>query len=184
MSFLPERSADGSLLLRAQYATPGWTYQLRVFEFETSVLNSLYNKDAAGSDIGDVTFKLYDSSDVEITVQATADAQCVKTVVDWEPTHDYEIVGGKILAKTTPGVDMRLYVIGVPDVPAGSGGSKAMVSGANLSYPNDKMVIADGRASKYMKYDDTYHTNKLRFILIHPAGAKCKMACMKDIFKA
>ena len=179
--------ADGATVIRPKAAKKGWTYHMCGIEFETSVLNSIYHKDVNGNDLNETTYKLYDSNDNEITVQATADTDCVKTVIEFEPTYDYEIIGGtiKYIDSTNPlNTDFRVWVIAVPDLTPAQGGSKVMVESVNLQYVDPANgVEADGRASKLMAYDATYHTNKLQITVKHPAGGKEKFMLALELFR-
>lgn len=168
-----------------RYAPEGWSYHLNGVEFETSKLGSIVNTDDAGNDLGFATIKFYDSSDVELTVQATIDISCVKTVIDWEPQFDIQLIGGRLKQKSQPLSDLRFYCVGVPDIPAVMGGSKEFICCVNLAYigPNDE-VNADGRAGKMLYYDPVYHTNKMRSVFTHPAGFKHKGIILFEIYRA
>lgn len=178
------RDSDGSPLQRTKMTTSGWGYQLHGIEFKTSQLNSIYSKNANGDDLGFSTIKCYDSNGNELTTQIDCALSAVKTVIDWEPTHDYEALGGFFKLTTIPVVDIRLWVIGVPDVPANYGGSKEFVSNINLKFIGlEEGIKADGRTPKYMTYDVNLHTNKLRLILTHPAGYMHDLHAVFEIFK-
>lgn len=182
------RDPDGARILRPKAAKSGWTFSLIPVEITTSTLSTVYSKLVDGSTRSGVTCKIYDSDDAEITTPGIENinlAACVKTVVDFEPTYDYELIGGTIQQNSLPQSNLRVWVIGVPDIPAESGGSKEMVGGVNLMYidPADK-IEADGRVSKYMAYNTTYHTNKLRFILKHNAGLQHNVMIALQLFRA
>lgn len=179
------KDSDDAMLVRPKAAKSGWTYHLTAPEFKTSELNSLYHKDTSGNDLGACTAKYYDTNNVELTTQGSCDTDCVKTVFSFEPTWDYEIIGGTIKTFNDITVDMRTWVIAVPDIPAAYGGSKVMVQGVNLKYidPNNG-IVADGRASKYMTYSATLHTNKLQVVLKHPAGTKEEIMVAFELYRA
>ena len=179
------KDADGSVIIRPKAAKAGWTYHLTAPEFTTSKVDSLYHKDVAGTDLSQCTVKYYDASNIELTTQGTCDTDCVKTVFSFEPTFDYEIIGGTIKTVGAVSADVRVWVIAVPDVSAAYGGSKVMVQSVNLKFidPNNG-IEADGRASKYMAYNSTYHTNKLQLILKHPAGHKEDIMMAFEMYKA
>lgn len=177
-----QKDSDGAVLSRIKAAPTGWTYQLRSYEFTTADLSSIVNKDAiTNADQSDVTMKLYDASDVQITDNANK-ANAVKTIVDYEPHWDYYIMGGSAKIMAVPTSDVRLSVVCVPDVPANYGGSKVMIQNVNLKC--HQTVEADGRAAKWLKYDTTYHTNKLRFIARHPAGEQHGISVLLEHFKS
>ena len=170
---LNPRDSDNAKMFRIKQAKKGATYEARFIQFETSVLNSLVNLQADGSDWGDCTLKFYKDDSgtmVEITTQGELDTDCICTVLDFEPPYDYELIGGQAFSKGTPSEDYLMHCVGVPDVPAVMGGSKPMISNANFKYWNRYKI--DGRTSKSMIYDATYHTNKMRKIIHHPAGGK------------
>lgn len=179
------KDADGSVIIRPKAAKAGWTYHLTAPEFCTSKIDSLYHKDITGTDLNQCTVKYYDASNVELTTQGTCDTDCVKTVFSFEPPFDYEIIGGTVKTVGAVSIDVRCWVIAVPDVPAIYGGSKVMVQNVNLKFidPNNG-IEADGRASKYMTYSATNHTNKLQLTLKHPVGHKEDIMMAFEIYKA
>jgi hypothetical protein len=185
------KDSDGSTIQKQKVTTSGWVYQLHCFEFKTATLNTIVSKKEDGTDYNFATAKFYkldNGSEVEITGddlnQEFLDANCVKTVIDWEPTHDYDIIGGSLKQKDVPTEDVYLWVTGVPDVPAQYGGSKLFVSSVNLAYiGTDQGLRIDGRVAKYMPYSSTYHTNKFRLTLRHSAGFKHEVVMQFEIFK-
>ena len=183
----PERDSDGALISRTKVTETGWQYHMQGVEFTTSTIGSSthpYNHDEQGNNLGFASVKLYDDQDQEITTQIDADTNCVKTIIDWEPTYDYEVIGGALKMDAPTLLDVRVYVIAVPDIPKIYGGSKDFISSINMKYiaSGDK-VEADGRASKRLYYDAVNHTNKMRIILKHPAGAKCNFLMSFELFK-
>lgn len=189
---LDPRDSDGSALNRTKITTTGWHYQLHGIEFETSKLNSLYSKKVDNTDYGFSTIKFYkDVSGVETEItggdlnQTFLDANCIKTVIDWEPTHDLEMIGGTLKQKTSPTQDVHLWVVGVPDVAEAYGGSKPFVVNIDLAYIGlEEGVSVDGRAPKYMQYSATYHTTKLRLIFRHAVGFNHKLHMIFELFKS
>lgn len=175
---------DGSLVVRPKAAKKGWTYSMIPIEVKTSTLSSIKSYLVDGSNRSGITLKLYDNTSTEIT-NVAYESTCVKTVVTFEPTFDYELVGGTCSQKAKPGSDVRIWVTAVPDIAEAYGGSKEMVGGVNLDFidPTDK-VDADGRVSKLMTYSATYHTNKLQFTLKHGAGVAHDLLIKLEVFKA
>lgn len=167
--------ADGAAIVRNKAATKGWTYTVIPIELETSRRsNYLYSKLVDGTDRSGITLKTYNAQDEEVTTDGLANINWTticKTVIDFEPTYDYEVIGGYIRTINDISADIRLWIVAVPDISAENGGSKEMVGGLNLNFMKPENVFnVDGRASKYLTYSATYHTNKLRFILKYPAG--------------
>ena len=175
---------DNALIIRLKAAQAGWTYHLTAPEFTTSTVASLYHKNAAGTDLNECVVKYYDANDVELTTQGSCDTDCVKTVFYFEPTWNYEIIGGTLKTVSTVSENVRCWVIAVPDVPAIYGGSKVMVQGVNLKFidPNNG-IEADGRATKFMTYNATYHTNKIQLIIKHPAGHKEDLMMAFEVYR-
>lgn len=183
------RDSDGSPLNRVKITTTGWAYQLHGVEFKTSQLDSVHEEKVDGTNYGFTTIHCYKDNGnggyTACTDQSDVDANCIKTVVDWEPTHDYEIVGGMFKQKEIPDDDIRVWVVGVPDVPEQYGGSKSFAASLNLKYFGiDEGIKVDGRAPKYMTYSAIYHSNKIRMILKHSPGTKHDVHMTFEIFKA
>lgn len=180
---------QGRQINRLAYGRKGWTFQVFNIEASTSTLTQPYNKDVDGNDLGYATKKIYNSDGDEITTAGIANANlltCVKTVIDFEPPYDYEVIGGAIRQKTTPGTDIRLWITAVPDISYANGGSKPMTQGGlNLRYIDSQNVVdLDGKTSKYMTYNATYHTNKIRVTIKHDAGVNHDLLFQVQIFKA
>lgn len=178
------KDSDGSPLQRVKITTSGWHYQLHGLEFSTSLLTP-YSKKDDGSDYGFTTVKCYDAAGNQLTTQAACDTGAVKTVIDWEPNHDIELIGGMIKQIQAPTEDVRIWVIGVPDVPVQNGGSKPFATNINMKFIGiEEGVKVDGRAPKYLTYSPTYHSSKIRLVFKHPAGLKHSMHMIFELFKA
>lgn len=162
-----QSDSDNATFTRTKQAPTGWTYQLRGIEFTTANPSSIFNADANGVALNDVTMKLYDAAGVVTTDPSLA----AKTQVDFEPAYDYYIIGGQAKILVTPVRDVRLNVVAVPDVPFSYGGSRVMIQNVNFKYIGaNERIDADGRASKMLSYSATMHTNKLRFMIYHSVG--------------
>lgn len=190
VSVISNKDSDGSPLNRTKITASGWHYQLHGVEFTTSKLNSVESKKADGTDWNFCTMKFYkleNGNEIEITgqdlTQEYLDINCIKTIIDWEPTFDVDIIGGilKQVARPTNYVD--LWVVGAPDVPAAYGGSKEFVSNLDLEFV-DKDIAIDGKTPKTLIYSPIYHSNKIRLIFRHPAGYKHNLHMIFEIFKA
>lgn len=166
---------DGIPFMRLKASKKGWSFWALPIEINTSLLSgNLFCKDSNGVDIPGITVKIYDAQGVEITVPGLANINlslCTKTVIDFEPAFDYEMIGGSLRINSNPAQDVRLWIVGAPDIPAIYGGSKEFASGVNLKFlaPDSSFEI-DGRVTKYVTYNATDHRGKLRVILKHPAG--------------
>lgn len=171
---------DGIPFSRLKASKKGWSFWAIPIELTTSTLGgSVYLKDNAGTDIPGVTCKIYDGGNAEITTAGLLNANlntCVKTVLDFEPAFDYEMIGGALRINSNPAQDMRLWIVGAPDIPANMGGSKEFASGVNLKFmAPDSAFEIDGRVTKYVTYSAVTHQGKLRVILKHSAGASVNM---------
>ena len=168
-----------------KYAPAGWSYEAHPIEFKTSTLSSIYSKDESLNDYGFSTIKFYDTMGAELTTQNDIDANCVKTVVEWEPTVDYLIIAGRMFWVDTITTDVRVWVIGVPNLTYAQGGSRRFVGGVNLKFIKEKSgLTTDGRAPKRLNYNATYHTSKFKYIIRHAAGDKIDFQLIHDIYKA
>lgn len=171
---------DGIPFMRLKASKKGWSFWAVPIEITTStLLGSVFCKSVAGVDVPGITCKIYKADDSEITTAGLLNANlalCTKTVLDFEPAFDYEMIGGSVRINSNPGQDLRLWIIGAPDIPAIYGGSKEFASGVNLKFlaPDNSFEI-DGRVTKYVTYNATTHQGKLRVVLKHPAGLNVNM---------
>ena len=173
---------DGAPMTRVKMFKAGVAVRFHFVSFETSNLGSLYHKDSDGNDFEWCTYKIFNSSDDEIT-NALYEGTAVRTEVTWEPTSiDYEIIGGAFYQDTAPLTDVYVWAIGVPDVPAEYGGSIPFASSANLKNMGSGLAFnIDGRVPKAMVYDETNHTSKFKFIFKHGAGVQVSGSLRLDI---
>lgn len=180
---------DGTPLARQKASKKGWSFWAVPIELTTSTLSgSVYCKDASGTDVPGITCKIYDDNGAEITTAGILNANlntCVKTVLDFEPAFDYEMIGGALRINSNPSQDVRLWIVGAPDIPAIYGGSKEFASGVNLKFlaPDSSFEI-DGRVTKYVTYSNVTHSGKLRVILKHPAGLQLNIQVVIHTYKA
>jgi hypothetical protein len=167
---LNQYDSDKALIVRQKAAQTGWTYSATGFEFQTAVVNSVIALNADGSAKPWITIALYDANGVKITDPALA-GNAVRTQVDFEPTYDYELIGGEMRITPSLNSDVRFFIIAAPDIPAQYGGSKVMAEGLNIRYliPGN-MFQVDGRVSKRLNYSAVNHASKLRFLFWHAAG--------------
>lgn len=180
---------DGTPLARQKASKKGWSFWAVPIEFTTSSIGgSVYCKDSAGVDVPGITCKIYNGSNQEITDAGLANINlttCVKTVLDFEPAFDYEMIGGSLRINSNPSQDVRLWIVGAPDIPAQYGGSKEFASGVNLKFlaPDSSFEI-DGRVTKYVTYSAVTHSGKLRVILKHPAGLSLNIQVVIHTYRA
>lgn len=198
------RDADGKRMYRHSETNANWGYAPRALDFTTSKWKSLYNRkhDGAGisdgTDYGDAWEHYYDSNGDELSYQQTGyeseteaqfqsrlDSNCIKTMISFEKESDMDIFGAKLWFKNTPSTDAYLWVIAAPDIPESYGGSVAfMQGGMNLKFFSDKDCFeCDGKTTKLVKYDPTYHSGKLDIIIKHAAGAKIDVQMLYQYYE-
>jgi hypothetical protein len=181
------KDADGAALQRSKITKQGWTQFNCFLEIQTSFLTPKWSKTKAGSDgWSTVTcYKQGESGLVQCSDQTDATANAIRTVLDWEPNIDYEIIGGEIRCLEKPTTDLRVKVVAVPDIPQQYGGTKYMGSGVNLKFYNSREpVVADGRTVKLLTYSNVYHTNKMRFEIDHAQGNVTDILIKMEIYIA
>lgn len=185
---LGQVDTDGAQIVRIKAAKKGWSFCAIPIEIITSTLGaSVYSKDSNLTDTPGISGKIYNSSDIEITVAGLLNVNlglCTKTVIDFEPPFDYEIIGGDLRITSNPATDARLWIVGAPDIPAIYGGCKEFASGVNLKFlaPNSSFNI-DGRVTKFLTYNATTHSGKMRLIVRHPAGVALNIQIVIHIYR-
>ena len=182
------KDIDGALIVRPKAAKKGWSFWAIPIEITTSTLSgTLFCKDSNDVDIPGISCKIYDSNNNEITTAGLANinlATCVKTVIDFEPPFDYEIVGGNLRINSNPSTDIRLWIVGAPDIPVQYGGSKEFASGINLKFlAPDSSFEVDGRVTKYLTYDPNTHSGKMRLLFKHPAGTSVNIQITIHLYR-
>jgi len=192
---IKEIDDEGRQISRIAAGKKGWTYLAHPIEITTSTIDGAFSADYTGTARIDFDMKLYDAQDAEITVQATADTDCVKTVVTFKPLYDYEIISGNIHQCCATTEDIRIWVLGGAFAVASNTpiSVKEFVGGLNLKNisVNDH-IETDGRASKLMVKDitskglpfPTYQGNCFQFIIRHPAGEKHDIMTVLEYFRA
>lgn len=182
------KDIDGAFIVRTKAAKKGWSFWAVSAEITTStLLGTLYCKTSDDVTIPWVNCKIYNDNNEEITTAGLLNANlssCVKTVIDFEPTFDYEIIGGALRINSNPSQDVRLWIVGAPDIPAQFGGSKEFASGINLKFlAPDSSFDIDGRVTKYLIYNPNTHQGKMRIILKHPAGLQVNMQLVVHMYR-
>lgn len=179
--------SNGRPIMLPAVSPEGWHYQFLSLEIETAKLNSVYCKDKDGNNITTFTEKFYNNAGTELVAgtQLELTTSCAETRLTFEPAFDFMLIQGSIIQKSTPTNDLRFWCVAVPDISAGSGGSKVFVQNMNLSFYQEKtMFKTDGRAGKLLTYDATYHTNKMAFYLKHDVGLNHRINIIIELYKA
>lgn len=185
---LSQLDTDGAQIVRMKAAKRGWSFWSVPIEVVTSTLGAtLFCQDNAGIAIPWITAKIYDGNNAEITTAGLLNANlntCIKTVVDFEPNFNFEIIGGSLRVNSNPTQDVRLWIVAAPDIPAIYGGSKEFASGINLKFLSaDNSWEVDGRVTKSVSYDAVNHSGKLRMIIKHPAGLQVNLMFVAQLFR-
>lgn len=180
-----EVDTDGRQIIRAAAGKPGWTYLTHPIEFQTSKLNSVYDKDKDGADKGVSSIKFYDVDNVEVTAVEN-ESSITKTVILFKPGYDYELVAGSIQQISTPSSDLRIWVVGGV-IEYGGVYVKEFCGGVNMAFFSpEESLKTDGRAAKYMKKDMVgvpYQTNQLQIIIKHTAGYQHRLLLVLEYFR-
>lgn len=196
------RDSDGSTIVRTKTTRTGWHYEPRSLDFITSKAGSLYNRKHdgttidAGTDYGDCVLKFYDTAGTLLTqgqnesnndFQTRLNANCCKTIVEWHPQYELEIIGATVSVLNPPTGTERGYVwvIVAPDVPANLGGQVPFLAGGwNLRFFTlDQSTFLDGRGIKYFPVDNVYGSNKFQVVCKHEVGAKIELQFVAEHFK-
>ena len=195
------KDADGSALARVKVTKTGWHFEPRNIYWKTSTAGSMFSKKfdgntpEGGTDIGDVTVKFYDATGTALTkgaeesdedYQIRLTANCTKTIMDWHPVHDMEIVGGAMKVVGNENKNAWGWLIIAPDIPANYGGSVPFLQGGcNIGmFKEREFVEFDGRTPKFMAYDAVYKSNKLRVMILHEVGLAIQVLVRFELFKA
>lgn len=168
------KSKDGRVASRTLIANRMTTFKKRVMMLTTSSPSSVHNiNPVTGVSYNDTLVRCYDVAGNLLNGNYTF---CVKTVIDWEPAYNYEVVGGAVdvPASLINSATSEWFVsaVGVPDLPPEMFGSIDYISETCIEALANNRIESDGRAISYMpyRYGGIPGTNKLRFIIKHPAG--------------
>jgi hypothetical protein len=195
---ISEKDPDtGGIRLTPKFAPDGWHQQYFETEFETSKPNSIHEKDWHNVNIGFSSLKFYDDEDNELVqgqlsdqdYQALLDTDCVRTDLLWMPDHDYAIKSGFIAQRVVPEPNVYIWALGV-DLAEQYGGPQAVFAegGLNLCYVDARTRAGlDGVSPTIMYYEHPQlgagqGTNRIRFVVRHPAGFKHKLQAVMEIF--
>jgi hypothetical protein len=171
---------DSVPMSRLKLAPLGWHFQTHFFHLTTGT-GAIYSQTKDLANIDFITVTRYDNLD-QVTV---VDADTVKTVFEFEPTHDINILGACAYQKTIPASDLYLWVQAAPHIPAALGGEiDFSIGGMNLSMMNQgKFLHTDGKVSKKVKYDDVNHSGKFEFTFRHDAAVYHRIMIGLDFYK-
>lgn len=188
---IPMNPETGGAIFSPKYAPTGWTQQMFETEFKTSTPNSIHEKDWTNTDIGWTSLKFYDANETELTDPSDIDTLTTRTDMEWMPTIDYMIKGGMIGQIESPTQPVYVWVLAAVLSPA-NGGPQACFSegGINMEYQDARTKTGlDGVSGTILYYTHPQlgsgaGTNKLVFVVRHPAGYKHRLQAIFDIFRA
>lgn len=188
VNYINQTDTDNAQIVRIKAAKRGWSFWAVPIEITTSTISgSLFCQTSGGVDIPWISCKIYDNEGDEITTPGLLNANlasCVKTVIDFEPTFDFEIIGGDLRINSNPTQDVRLWIVGAPDIPENLGGSKEFASGINLKFmAPDSSFTVDGRVTKSLTYNPVTHQGKMRIILKHSPGIQVNMQFVVHLYR-
>ena len=174
--------ADGATLTRPKMAATGRHYQLHGMSFTTAGVGSFKQPDTDGVNRAYGELSFFDHDNTPCSGIENMHKVC-KTIVDWEPPFDYEIMGGKFHQYGSPSGELILNVVALPDIPASYGGNVEFVLATDLRFigPDTGLDIL-GHTTSELIYSATQHTNKIRMSLHHASGVQHEMYIGFEIF--
>jgi len=183
------KNAEGKPIFVRSMTETNWHYSPHALDFYTSTFGSLFNRDESGGtiadsvDAGDGVMKFFDAYNDELLMdayespeefQVRLTASCTKTIIDFEKTTPFDIIGCTLYIEATPAQTAYMWVTVAPDLPKEWGGNVSLMGrGMNLKmmgrpmYPH--MFFAESVAR--LNYHPTYHSGKIRITVKHVAGA-------------
>lgn len=180
---------EGKPMFVRSMTNTDWHYSPHALDFYTGVYNSLYNRTEdggtieAGTDCGDAVMKFFDADDDEIVhggyeetdeeYQERLTAGCTKTVIDFEKTNSFDVIGCTLYIEATPAQPAYMWVTVAPDIPREYGGSVPLMGrGMNLKMMGRPMYphLFFAESCKTIAYDPDYHSGKIRIAVKHQIG--------------
>lgn len=194
---LPPKDSDGRPLTRDVVTEPDWHYSPRSLDFYTSKLKSLYNRSHLcdpsnlttggtidGSlDLGDAWMHFFDGTNTELIqgqdeldadFQTRLTGNCTKTVIEFEPPWDYDVIGAKLQIRNPPADRAYFWFVAAPDIPTMYGGSVVFMGGGmNLHFFSEyETFYCDAKTVSRVQYDPTYHSGKIAIFAKHNVGVQ------------
>lgn len=178
--------SDGIPISRQKVTETGWHAQAHGIEFTTAKVNSGYNKNSAEEDLGFLTVKFYDRSNIELTTQIGLSLSCVKTEVYWETKEEFDIVGGTLYQAANLSSNVRMWLIGAPDISPENGGSIPFTAGGiNLRHLGSYSPLQlDGKVPKRLKDTNDNGGTKIKMVFLHEAGFQHSIFIIFNLFKS
>jgi hypothetical protein len=156
----------------------------RYIAFTTANQNAFNDDDEDGVSMGGVTYVMRDSNG-DVT---TNNSLAVRTEIQFMPTFDYEISGGKLsVPGTLAGNDENLweaFVIGAPDIPKSMGGSVRFLNNNRLKWSKGEHIMMDEQLNPAeISGAVSPVARKISVLITHPAGAQSEFQIMFKLYK-
>lgn len=174
---------SGKPYARFAIAKEGNVMQTISFTFSTSTSGSLscYKNDNSTSLGSYFTYTMYKADGTTTSTNIL----CVRTVIDFMPTFDYELIGGALWSKSAPLTTIKAWMTIAPGISSSLGGNHEIATGGfDISYiGGDKNLSLDGKAPKELKYNSGAGSNKIRGDFYHAAGTAHEIMIQLRYFK-
>jgi len=158
----------------------------RYISLTTASQDTFDNTNYNYEDYGDVTYKMYKWVNEE-RVLTTIDLEAEETWIEFMPSWNYEISSGSIdLPAILPGDNdnlWELHVIAAPDVAVENGGSIELIANPRIKFKKGKTITVDSSMHPAEMLYSIYNTNKILFILTHPAGQQAEFQINLKLYK-
>jgi hypothetical protein len=189
-------------LSRNVITDPSFRYSPRSLDFYTAKYGSLYNRSHFGDgtidgapDLGDAWLKYYDADNVELVkgesetiedFQIRITANCTKTVMYFEPSFNYDVIGAKLQFRNVPTDRSYFWFVAAPLVPVEYGGNVVFMGGGmNISFFNERDTFeCDGKSVSKIFYDGTYHSGMVALIVKHNVGVQIGIQLIYQFYSA
>jgi hypothetical protein len=175
-----QKDSDGALLSRQKIAKSGHHYQ-GMFAVLGVGSGNIESDKKDGTTVGFWSCTRYDASDVVTTNQADA----VKSVFEFQASHDIAILGLKLWQSSAPTTSTKIWVQAAPHIPLASGGQVSFLEGGcDLKYMGSGLVLdVDGRAPKDILHDPTYLSHKFELTVKHDVNSGHDVQLEVEYFK-
>lgn len=185
ISMIPDRDIYGRQVVRNATTDKGWSYLADCIDVETSKINGFFHQDYQGNSTGMIDCKLYDANNNLIT-DAQYENTAVKTVITFNPDHDFDIISGSIHQSTKATDNVRIWTIG-GILALGNAGTREFVRGLNLKH--FEQAKTDGRSSKMLFHEHnveglgTFEGDFIQFIIKYPQGHSHDLMLMVEYYR-
>lgn len=162
----------------------GRTLHDRFITFVTSDQDNFDNSDWKKQDLGDVTYSMKDADGNTTTDNSLA----CETHISFYPQWDYEISGGHIdvpLSLSGNNDDLwEIHVVGAPDIPVESGGSKQFVCNPRVKWCKGQKLCIDADLNpKDVTGAVNQYARKILVLVMHPVGAQSEFQVRLKLYR-